>query len=221
MPRECLVCVICYSNSFHSFNFIFCKMNSHIEDVHLLFFMIFLGLLILDIVKSAPPLECLYCVICNSNSLYSFLFKPCIPLPGILKMCTFYFCAALIYIFSYFFSMLNLDILLQPQHIDLHLQHLWGTCFYIICNTNSFHSFYTNNLIEIPLQVACVCVCVGGGGQLIYIVSPMSIYNQYFGDACPEQSLVLFQKVQNNIRVSNNLDPDQDRHCVVDKVDSR
>ena len=42
-------------------------------------------------------------------------------------------------------------------------------------------------------------VCVALGGQLVYIVLPpppplivMSLYNQYFGDVGPEQSLVLF-----------------------------
>ena len=34
----------------------------------------------------------------------------------------------------------------------------------------------------------CVGGGGGGGGQLIYIVYDMSIYNQYFGDTCPEQS---------------------------------
>ena len=68
---------------------------SHIEDVHLLFrahLIIFLGSLNLDIIMYTLPLGCLiHLVICNSNSLHPFLFKPCILISDILKMCTFYF----------------------------------------------------------------------------------------------------------------------------------
>ena len=36
-------------------------------------------------------LGCQVCVICNSKSFYSFLFKLCLMIVHILKMCTFYF----------------------------------------------------------------------------------------------------------------------------------
>ena len=49
----------------------------------------------------------------------------------------------------------------------------------IICNTNSFHSFYTNlAYIQISSKILGRCVCGGwGGGQLIYIVSPNRYVN--------------------------------------------
>ena len=54
-----------------------------------------------------------------------------------------------------------------------------GCLHCVICNTNSFHSFYTNLAYiqshQIPSQV---CVCGGGGGgQLIYIVFPYRYVN--------------------------------------------
>ena len=40
---------------------------------------------------SATLLGCLVCVICNSKSFHSFLFKLCIMIVHILKMCTSHF----------------------------------------------------------------------------------------------------------------------------------
>ena len=55
----CLGFIICYSNSYE---------RLHIEVIHILlcvqYFMIFLGVLNLDIIKSAPPLGYLLCVAC-------------------------------------------------------------------------------------------------------------------------------------------------------------
>ena len=45
----------------------------------------------LSISLSATFLGCLVCVICNSKSFDSFLFKLCIMTVNILKMCTSYF----------------------------------------------------------------------------------------------------------------------------------
>ena len=39
---------------------------------------------------SATLLECLVCVICNSKNFHSFLFKLCIIIVHILKICTSY-----------------------------------------------------------------------------------------------------------------------------------
>ena len=96
--------------------------------VHIL---IFLGLLNLDIITSAPHLGCLHCVICNSNGYYSFLFKSCIPLPNK-------------------FLMLNLHFLC-PQHIDLSLQRLWGACYvYYITLTASIPLIQTLRTYKSP-----------------------------------------------------------------------
>ena len=52
---------------------------------------------------------CLVCVICNSDSIHSFIFNLCIMIVHTLKMCTFYFVHILQFLF-YFFMVLNLDI---------------------------------------------------------------------------------------------------------------
>ena len=51
------------------------------------YLIIFLGLFNLDIITSTPPLDYL-CVICNSNRFHSFIFKLCIMIVNMLKMCT-------------------------------------------------------------------------------------------------------------------------------------
>ena len=81
----------------------------HIEDVHLLFcahfttFFSFWGVLNLDSFSSKMLRGGLVCAICNSKSFHSFLFKLCIMIVHILKMCTFYF----VYILRLFFSFLR------------------------------------------------------------------------------------------------------------------
>ena len=47
----------------------------------------------LSVRPSATLFGCLVCVICNSKSFHSFLFKLCIMIVHIFKMCTFNFCA--------------------------------------------------------------------------------------------------------------------------------
>ena len=117
MRGVCLVCVICNSNSFHSFIFNLCIMIFHfIEDVHLLFcahliniFTFFTGVELRHFFPSEMCRGCLVCVICNSNSFHSFIFNLCIMIVHTLKMCTFYF----VYISCFFFpvfGVLNFDI---------------------------------------------------------------------------------------------------------------
>ena len=45
----------------------------------------------LSVRLSATFLGCLVCVICNSNSFHSFIFKLCLMIVHTLKMCTSYF----------------------------------------------------------------------------------------------------------------------------------
>ena len=70
---------------------------SHIEDVHLLFcarfinFFSFLrGVELRHFFPSAMLRECLVCVICNSNSIHSFILKLHLMIVHTLKMCTSY-----------------------------------------------------------------------------------------------------------------------------------
>ena len=74
----------------------------------------------------------LVCVICNSNSINSFIFKLCIMIVHTLKMCTSYF-VHISRIFSSFFGVLNLD--------SFFLFKMLRWCLVcVICNSNSFHS---------------------------------------------------------------------------------
>ena len=68
--------------------------------VHLVIFILFFGSVELRI-TSTPPLGCIHYAICNSYIFHSFLLKPCVLIPDILKMYPFLFCAVLIYSFSY------------------------------------------------------------------------------------------------------------------------
>ena len=99
MLRGCLVCVICNSNSIHSFIFKLCIMIVHKLKmyVHHLFcacfinFFTFLQVLNLDLFLSEMLRGCLVCVNCNSNSIHYFIFKLCIMIVHTLKMSTFNF----------------------------------------------------------------------------------------------------------------------------------
>ena len=95
MLRECLLCVIC------SLLYIQTLRNdcSHIDNVHqsfcahLINIFLFLGLLNLDIFFPSEMLRgCLVCVICNSSSFHSFIFKLCIMIVHTLNMYTLYLC---------------------------------------------------------------------------------------------------------------------------------
>ena len=131
----------------------------------------------------------------NSSSFLSFLFKPCILIPDILNMCTFYF-VQFLYSSSYF-CMLNLEFFTPTTRgtwTFFTSATLMDDCFVqYVCSTASI-PFYTNlAFIQFSSKFLGMCVCGGGGSHLIYIVSPnISIYNQYFCGAGPEQSLVLF-----------------------------
>ena len=66
---------------------------SHIEDVHLAFcahliniFSFLTGVELRHFLRG-----CLVCVICNSNSIHSFIFKLCLMIVHTLKMCTLSF----------------------------------------------------------------------------------------------------------------------------------
>ena len=96
---------------FQKFAFLFiqtCIMITRIlRDVHLLFcehFTTFFSFLrdvdlTCSVVLSKMLTGCLVCVICNDKSCHSFLFKLCIVIVHILKMCTSYLCT-----FHIFFS---------------------------------------------------------------------------------------------------------------------
>ena len=75
---------------------------------------------------------CLVCVICNSNSIHSFIFKLCTMIVHILKMCTSYFVHVLLVFFLFLTGV-------EPRHF-FHRQCLGGAK-YVICNSNSIHSF--------------------------------------------------------------------------------
>ena len=67
---------------------------SHIEDVHLPFCAHLINIFsFLTVVEQSFFLSemlrgCLVCVICNSNSIHSFIFKLCLMIVNTLKMCT-------------------------------------------------------------------------------------------------------------------------------------
>ena len=109
MLRGCLVCVICNSNSIHSFIFKLCTMIVHTLKmctfyfVHfsLNFFSFLTGVKLKTFFPFAMLRGCLACVICNSNSIHSFIFKLHTMIVHTLKMCTFY-TVHVSYIFSHF-----------------------------------------------------------------------------------------------------------------------
>ena len=135
MLRGCLVCVICNSDSIHSFLFKPCIMIVHTlkmctyNFVHILhFFKKFFMVLNLDIFFLFKMLRwCLVCVICNSNSFHSLIFKLCIVIVYTLNKSTLLFCAQLIDIFYVFRA--------------VELRHFFHSNVCVTCNSCSFHSF--------------------------------------------------------------------------------
>ena len=78
---------------------------------------------------------CLIYIICNSNGIYSFVFKLCITIVNTLKMCTSYVMQISQFFFHFFFGgggILNLDIFLFKM--------LRWCLVCVMCNSNSFHS---------------------------------------------------------------------------------
>ena len=79
----CQVRVICYSKSFHSFLLKLCLMIVHISKmctfyfVHVsyFFFSFLTGVELRHFFSSEMIRGCLPCVICNSSSIHSFIFK--------------------------------------------------------------------------------------------------------------------------------------------------
>ena len=131
MLRGCLACVICNSNSIHSFIFKLHTIIVHTLKIHTFYivqrFIFFFS--VLTGVGTFFPSEmlrgCLVCVICNSNSIHSFIFKLCIMIVHTLKMCTSFF----VRLFHCFFSFL-MDV--KPRHfsyLSVHLQHFRGAKF--------------------------------------------------------------------------------------------
>ena len=129
MLKGGLGCVICNSKSFHSFLFKLCIVIVYILKMRTFYFVhIFRPLFIY---RGVELRGCLVCVICNSKSFHSFMFKLCIIIVHSLKICTFYFVQILLKK-SYFCQVLILDI--------FSIRNPWACLVYVICNSNSVHS---------------------------------------------------------------------------------
>ena len=89
---------------------------------------------------------CLVSVICNSNSIHSFIFKLFIMIVHTLKMCTLYFMHISQIHFS-FLGVLNLDI--------FSLEMLGWFLFFVICHLSSFHSF----IIKLCINMYTLYLC--------------------------------------------------------------
>ena len=76
-------------------------------------------------------LGCLVRVVCNSKSFYFFLFKLCVTVVHILKMCTSYF--AHFHVYFLVLRVLNL-VIFRPKMRS-------GCLVCVICNSNRFYSF--------------------------------------------------------------------------------
>ena len=132
MLRWFLNCVICNSKSFHSSIFKLCIMIVHTLNIcpsflcKLYNIFLLLGLLTLDIFPSEMFKGCLVCVICNSNSIQSFIFKLCKMIVHTLKMCTSYFMHI-----SFFFSFLGSSFKSLQEFSFLNIQTLHSDCSYI------------------------------------------------------------------------------------------
>ena len=141
MQRKCLVCVICNSNSIHSFIFKLSITIAHIEDVHLLFFAhltkkSFWGSWIYTFFL-IKMLRLLFCVICNSNSFHSLL---CIIMFIHWTWAIPFLCTFDIYIFLNS-GLLNLNII-PPEMLR-------GCLVCLICNLSSFYIFIFKHSIMI------------------------------------------------------------------------
>ena len=101
----CLVCVICNSNSIHTFIFKFCIIIVHVLKMYISYLMYipqkscFPVLGVLDIFLLKMFRWCLVCVFCNSNSFHSLMLihKDCSYIEHVYLL----FCAHFI-IFYYF-----------------------------------------------------------------------------------------------------------------------
>ena len=78
---------------------------------------------------------CLVCIICNSNSFHSLIFRLCIIIVHTLKMCTSY-----LNFFSFFRG--------------VELRQFFHRCLVcVICNSNSFHIFIFKLCILIDVHL--------------------------------------------------------------------
>ena len=75
---------------------------------------------------------CLVCVICNSNSIPSFIFKLHTMIVHTLQMCTLLYCAHFIFFFSFLTGV-------EHRHFSPS-EMLSGCLVCVICNFNSIHS---------------------------------------------------------------------------------
>ena len=175
MQRWCLVCVICYSNTFHSFIFKLCIMIVHTLSLfcaHLIIFSQFWRVLNLELFSLRNGLGCIVCVICNSNSFHSFIWKLCMMIR--LKMCISDF-AHVSRIFCFMFGVLNLGIftfkmlrwclvcgisnsysfhifIIQTLHNDWSFMH-WTCVPPILC---TFEKYFPLNLDIFPSEMVGV-----------------------------------------------------------------
>ena len=98
--------------------------------MHLLFcarfilFLIFDGCWTWKIFPTEMLRGCLVCVICNSNSIYSFIFKLCIMIVPTLKVCTSFLCNC----FTFFIILMGVE-LRHFSHLSVHRQHFRGAKF--------------------------------------------------------------------------------------------
>ena len=151
MLRGCLVCAICNSNSIHSFIFKLCIMIVHTLKMCTLYFIhiswiffYFFGVLNIDIFSLEKLRWFLFCVICNSKSFHSLLFKLCIMIVHTLNMCLPFLCK--FYKHFLIFWAVELRNFIPPEI-------LMGCLVCVICNSSSFHSFTFKRSIMIVLTL--------------------------------------------------------------------
>ena len=135
----CLVCVIYNSKRFHSFLFKLCIMIVHILKMCTLFcahsMSIFLFLMyVVELRRFLSKMLnwCPVCVICNSNSCQSFMFKFLHNHCSRIEDVNLSFCAHLI---NNFLFLKDVEL----RHFSI--RNAKGCLVCVICNSISFHSF--------------------------------------------------------------------------------
>ena len=142
MLRGCLVCVICNSNSFHSFIFKLYTMIVHTLRMCTVYFVyiswiVYSFLVVLNFCKMLRV--CLVCIICNSKSFHSLIFILYKMIIHTLSMCNVYFVHIWL-IFAYFLGLF------------IHQKCLGG-----VCDFSSFHSFiFKLNMLWLLTYWTCV-----------------------------------------------------------------
>ena len=139
MLRGCLVNVICKSNSIHNFIFKLCAMIVHTLKMCIfylytlyIFFSLLMGVELRHFFHQQCIGGCLACVICNSNSIHSFIFKLCIMIVHTLKMYTSYF-VRLFHCFFLIFDRCRTKSFFS--HLYVRPQHFMGCQVCVICNS--------------------------------------------------------------------------------------